>query len=449
MLQTKLIGLVKQSTEMSIVKSVLDFVATGASVDDLGNKFQSPDLSATVSAINEFIVNHFVGRSVLCVPEKTNTKVYVAGIISSFFVISIETCRVCSLSTAPHFSLRESDFVYCFHCGSPAHKNCYPNINYSLGVCYCCVSCSNKLQMTSVPLQPTKPKLPASSSSFVSANDTVIDIEVDSDIVDEDQVGDGNTPAPAAGNEGKKVTPTPHPLNSTEGKTQGYDRSISVCKFLLKGKCNHGMSGKSCPAYHPPYCANYQRWGSDKNRGCSKDVKCKYYHPKLCPTKANGQRCTTENCRLHHVRTIRKKQQSKKETPDATQAVTSCTACACTTIPPASKHPALTPNPATTATATHTPTAVLAPTTDRNQDFLTLIQNLQVSTSRILSAAATGTPVQQPPAQLPSQVAPSTQLLPPPQMYQYPPPAYQFYPQFQPQQQGMMGMYGPVWGRRQ
>ena len=316
-------------------------------------------------------------------------------------------------------------------------------------MCYCCVSCSNKLQMTSVPLQPTKPKLPASSSSFVSANDTVIDIEVDSDIVDEDQVGDGNTPAPAAGNEGKKVTPTPHPLNSTEGKTQGYDRSISVCKFLLKGKCNHGMSGKSCPAYHPPYCANYQRWGSDKNRGCSKDVKCKYYHPKLCPTKANGQRCTTENCRLHHVRTIRKKQQSKKETPDATQAVTSCTACACTTIPPASKHPALTPNPATTATATHTPTAVLAPTTDRNQDFLTLIQNLQVSTSRILSAAATGTPVQQPPAQLPSQVAPSTQLLPPQQMYQYPPPAYQFYPQFQPQQQGMMGMYGPVWGRRQ
>eukprot|EP00116_Pleurobrachia_bachei_P009293 sb/3469555/ len=108
-------------------------------------------------------------------------------------------------------------------------------------------------------------------------------------VVEEDDDNDGK---------GKDET---HPANLS--KRRKFDRSLRICKFFRTNRCKFGNNGKGCKFYHPPVCRKYKEWGTDEQRGCSKDSECNYFHVKLCKSGGPDRKCKKTKCHLVHVRT--------------------------------------------------------------------------------------------------------------------------------------------------
>ena len=365
--QVNLLGQVKASTNCNVTKSVLDTVydpTTGTVCNEwwIRPNIKVPQLSKTIQTINDFIRHRFVGRSFLQADTR-DTKKQLAAKITNFFTIKVNDCGVCSLSIE-ELALNPSVFVFCVACGAPAHSNCYPQIDYSQGIVYCCTICVGRLISLPAALVPPPDPLSTDSQQLLGDGNTSAVFSLSQDVVQAgDVTGAGGMPdgVPSGGNTDPQIR-TSHPGNQGPSRRNGYDRSVTVCKFLKKGICRHGISGKNCVHYHPPYCRNFQKWGEDNTLGCQKGSQCKFYHPELCPAKASGRRCETQGCKLHHIKSRRSaiRNQTRNANPNRE-------------VPPISPNAPTLPN------------TLSSDNSNSAQDFLKLIQALQ-NASKIFSA---------------------------------------------------------------
>ena len=116
---------------------------------------------------------------------------------------------------------------------------------------------------------------------------------------------------PVVENNTEAVTPAfvnKSPATPKEPYSKPYpDRvTIKVCPFYIKGKCNHGASGrilhdgKTCKFSHPRKCLRYCRFGTDKYKGCA--GSCDLFHPILCKNSLNYKQCLLPNCSFTHLK---------------------------------------------------------------------------------------------------------------------------------------------------
>ena len=71
-------------------------------------------------------------------------------------------------------------------------------------------------------------------------------------------------------------------------------KSNEVCPHLLRGNCQHGISGKLCKYIHKPLCKKHMKFGSCNQQDCNK------LHPKLCPKSLTERGCTNKSCSFRY-----------------------------------------------------------------------------------------------------------------------------------------------------
>jgi hypothetical protein len=97
-------------------------------------------------------------------------------------------------------------------------------------------------------------------------------------------------------------------------KDSEYNRSKMVCQSLLKQECPHGitgLTGGACEHYHPTWCKRYMRNGPDGSRGCKSGDNCRFFHPTLCQNGLVTMMCFNKNCKLIHIRGVKRLQDVK------------------------------------------------------------------------------------------------------------------------------------------
>ena len=103
---------------------------------------------------------------------------------------------------------------------------------------------------------------------------------------------------------------------------QVYDRSKSVCPLLPKQECPHGITGLSggpCEHYHPTWCRRFMRNGPKGKRGCDKGDDCRFFHPQLCHNALVTMACYNQDCKLIHIRGVKRVQKPDEKTDPKTK----------------------------------------------------------------------------------------------------------------------------------
>ena len=164
------------------------------------------------------------------------------------------------------------------------------------GILYLCGACLSPTTETS-PVDPANDETPGKDES---GNE------------DENNKNNANT----KGTSGKKDVTNPA---NTPTRNRTFDRSLTICKFFRTNRCKHGNNGHGCKFYHPPVCRKYREWGTDEQRGCSKEKDCKYFHVKICKSSGPDRKCKKAKCNLVHVKSRKKNStpHSEKHTPPA------------------------------------------------------------------------------------------------------------------------------------
>lgn len=85
--------------------------------------------------------------------------------------------------------------------------------------------------------------------------------------------------------------------------------SLKHCKFYLKNKCRHGVSGSGCGFTHPKRCNKFMELGW---HGCKSDKLCKKFHPRVCNDSYHHMLCTKQECDFLHIRKTRKPLEHKQ-----------------------------------------------------------------------------------------------------------------------------------------
>ena len=80
------------------------------------------------------------------------------------------------------------------------------------------------------------------------------------------------------------------------------EKSSTVCRFLVNGRCKYGIKGHDCKFSHPPMCRKFTQHGTRQPRGCNLGKKCKFVHPKMCFGSLRKGECFSENCRYNHTK---------------------------------------------------------------------------------------------------------------------------------------------------
>ena len=85
------------------------------------------------------------------------------------------------------------------------------------------------------------------------------------------------------------------------------------------GDCPHGISGKNCSSYHPPWCYRLQSNGPGGKRGCSKaSDKCRFFHPPLCQNALATGVCLSKGCKEVHIKGTITSEKGLKKSKDST-----------------------------------------------------------------------------------------------------------------------------------
>jgi hypothetical protein len=114
--------------------------------------------------------------------------------------------------------------------------------------------------------------------------------------------------------------------NSVDVKNDQQKKEI--CKFLKRGKCQYGRSGKKtdsrgniCSFNHPQVCKNHELYGQCRNH------RCKKLQLSLCRNYMSTMKCNYDDCKFYHPRRISQNQNSttgqeyKEDTPTYAQVV--------------------------------------------------------------------------------------------------------------------------------
>eukprot|EP00116_Pleurobrachia_bachei_P000518 sb/3460780/ len=252
--QKSLIGRIKAHESIqsnSKGKELLDAIANGTE----NGTFSLKDYTAVIETINKFLHESCLNRRRLYVSGISKRET-MSTLVKSFFCVKLGSpCPKCDKECPTELNLTGTGPV-CYECMSPGHQECFPNVNPRIGLLYICSYCSG--YKTPAPPPADEPVTEDENKKKDNPDDV--------------------TKTGGKDDQGDKS----HPFNLLPQRGRKYDRTTPICKFLKIGKCKFGHSGKGCPAYHPPHCRKFFKWGSDEAKGCQKGDKCSYLHPKQC-----------------------------------------------------------------------------------------------------------------------------------------------------------------------
>ena len=207
------------------------------------------------------------------------------------------TCLKCSQDYSPYSSENTTSEVVCLMCCRPGHLGCYADtLIDETGIVFLCSIC-----------------LPARKNP---APDSQVAPPVELEPADNEKL---KTTAPLS----ERLASDSDPSDKKLLQDSEYDRSKPVCPLLLKHECSHGITGLTggpCANYHPTWCKKHMRNGPEGKRGCKKGDKCRYFHASLCLNGLATKMCLNENCKLIHIRGVKRSKDEKTSNKKQTAA---------------------------------------------------------------------------------------------------------------------------------
>ena len=107
----------------------------------------------------------------------------------------------------------------------------------------------------------------------------------------------------------KVITPYYHDNYNENEEIDDADRSEDqrpMCRFFLRSRCKHGISGKDCRFQHKKVCRKFLNNGRHRQYGCNKGQSCDFFHVKMCYSSLNEQVCFKPDCRFLHIKGTRR-----------------------------------------------------------------------------------------------------------------------------------------------
>ena len=83
---------------------------------------------------------------------------------------------------------------------------------------------------------------------------------------------------------------------------KGKEKKEIICRYYQYKKCKFGPKGINCEYGHPNKCFKYMQHGNKRGRGCNKGENCNFFHPPLCKRALKYGKCSTPDCKYHHVK---------------------------------------------------------------------------------------------------------------------------------------------------
>ena len=282
------VGKLKAMPTDSDVKNLFDaYTPTKTFEKNVNLLGQSPDIKRThlyaAATILQSLSKEYPQLVVELSQSKTTTKPDVASAIVKFIRKTRNvTCMKCDGHYSPYSSINNGSLLICHFCDRPSHKGCYTDsvTDCEAGIVFLCTTCHGRptppvRATVSVTTPPTLANQPLAQKAKPSES----------------------SPSTSAA--------VQHELeHSPPNRTKTcFDRSKDVCPLLISGTCPHGISGKNCQSYHPPWCHRFQKNGPKGKRGCSKPHdKCRFFHPTLCQTAIATGVCLSSTCKEVHIR---------------------------------------------------------------------------------------------------------------------------------------------------
>ena len=283
--ETLFVGHIKAKSNETDVKKLLDRYAPSESeaknseILGCSSEIKKAHLESTIQVLLT-LTDEFPALVTKLAAAKASTKPLLAKEIVSFIRAARQNyCRKCTSDYAPYHVDNTESKLACFVCASPCHKGCYDDSNTDeetglVFLCHSCVVClgGNPSGISQISKAVKEPPNQASGSELDAVKDK------------------------------EKPQEEKPPVDDSSKKFLRYDRTRSVCPLLLSGSCSHGISGKDCPHYHPPWCFRYQRNGPKGRNGCRSSADaCRFYHPKLCENALNAGTCLSSTCKEVHI----------------------------------------------------------------------------------------------------------------------------------------------------
>lgn len=236
-----------------------DYDTEGSEISEALHKFYRKDLLITADYLK--------------VPSQTYRYKddLVKTIIKRIDNLLLEKCRKCKT----WFSVGKDDTptISCSSCGQGCHDSCYQNLGKILeeypGLSYTCSRCDQVEQ-------PDRPKKRESVEPKT------------------------NTPI----NTSSSLNQSIHHQDEDE---ENEEESLPICQKLRRGKCPHGISGRTlvdgrrCEFRHLKRCQYYCKHGTDPREGCDRGRDCNLLHPILCRFSVKSRLCTNLQCKFTHL----------------------------------------------------------------------------------------------------------------------------------------------------
>ena len=292
-----LIGKIKSLTQDTDTKNLFDAYVPEASfernVELLGRStsIKLPTLKIAAELLGSLAAQYPAPALEISASKANKKDLFATDIIRFIHRCRDITCLKCSTDYPPWASTNTESIVNCHFCHTPSHSGCYSDseLDSEAGVVYLCPACLGSkippVHVTPPPVQePSAPHIEATKDTTISGvTESVVAESIDNGV--------------DTGNDGRRSD------HDSRSKKPSYDRSKAVCPLLLEGNCSHGISGKNCTGYHPPWCHKFQYNGKGGKRGCHiADDKCKFFHPQLCQNAVSTGVCLNKPCKKVHIR---------------------------------------------------------------------------------------------------------------------------------------------------
>lgn len=229
------------------------------------NRFKKQDLQQAANHLDQLPKTHRYKEQLI------------KGIISRIDSLLLEVCSKCE----EKFSVEIDDTppLTCVHCGQGCHAECYEDIVELIktypGIHYQCRPCERK---------------------YTSPKDAIPPSQENEDIENSQPLNPQPTP---------KKTPTFS--RHRDSQDDRFHDERPTCELLRRGKCPHGISGRTlvngeiCQFAHPRRCMRFCRNGPYSRHGCDQGRECQYLHPILCKYSLKYKQCTNLRCRFTHL----------------------------------------------------------------------------------------------------------------------------------------------------
>ena len=145
--------------------------------------------------------------------------------------------------------------------------------------------------------------------------------EVDDDD-EKDLENDGNFAETYNLIQGRDKANKPVAKTDKANKIVADEKSKTICPHMIRGRCNHGLTGKkkhlendTCPFFHPRVCQKVLDHGLWGPRGCKEKSREGHFHPRMCRASMSQQGCPTKDCKLGYHMKRRKEEVVAREIP--------------------------------------------------------------------------------------------------------------------------------------